>query len=697
MKKNKLSIRKKIIIYYVLAIVIPCIILGILALRGVKNDQALLEKEHRRELQDLGQRIITNLEDKFLLVESRYIQLLEKESGLSANQLSAETEILTFIDTIPIIDAAFYLSGNIDFTILNRKLLYKHNNQVQFDVFQPSAKLESILEEGDKLEYIQKDYVKAIRHYENSLKSITDPQERAKIYNSIAIVQRKLVRAEDAIITYDTLYSNYADYNIQGGFPLGMVALMESVNLYIKNQNYSGGIKNMNLLLNNILNIRWSINSPIYYNFISQLRTVVDDLEDSDNQADSLLNTARNYLESISKMEAKTAYLLNVTDLAKNINSSYQNNNENFRSRNTFLKDETSYFIFLTQNKLKRSGLIYNQEYFLQNIISNLIDNLTEESDFEWEIIDNFNQLLQSSIKLSPGIEPVKVSFPSSLPSWTLIMYPVSGSGLFLLIKSIEGIYFYIFILIVIILACGLFFTLSTVNNELRLSKMKSNFISTVSHEFKSPLTLIRQMAEMLEGGRVPSPERRQKYYSSMLQESERLSHLIDNILDFSKMEVGQKNFRFEKQSLSFIVEEAVSSYNNQWEHKGIKIEFILPDPIEDLVFDSNAIKQVLLNLIDNACKYSRDSKIIEVKLTQNISKVILEVKDHGIGINKDEQDKIFSRFYRAGDDHTQKVKGSGIGLTIVKQIVEAHKGYINVESEPGKGSVFQIVLPLTK
>ena len=163
--------------------------------------------------------------------------------------------------------------------------------------------------------------------------------------------------------------------------------------------------------------------------------------------------------------------------------------------------------------------------------------------------------------------------FPSDLPSWSLTLYP-ENSGLFVsFLRSGEGIFFYIFIAIVIILAFGLFFTLQTVNNELHLSKMKSYFMSTVSHEFKSPLTSIRQMAEMLVHGRVPTPERQQKYFTTILQQSERLSHLIDNILDFSKMEEGHKIFHFEKADIIPVVKDVVESFRESYCQPGISYQ----------------------------------------------------------------------------------------------------------------------------
>jgi two-component system phosphate regulon sensor histidine kinase PhoR len=202
-------------------------------------------------------------------------------------------------------------------------------------------------------------------------------------------------------------------------------------------------------------------------------------------------------------------------------------------------------------------------------------------------------------------------------------------------------------------------------------------------------------MAEMLVHGRVPTPERQQKYFTTILQQSERLSHLIDNILDFSRMEEGQKLFHFEKADIIPIVKDSVESFQNQTASQGFNISLSIPGPLPDIIFDREGMEQVMHNLLDNACKYSGNSRKIEVDLLSKGNRVIIGVRDYGIGIRKEDQDKIFSRFYRAGEELTQTVKGSGIGLTIVKQIVEAHHGEITVESSLGKGSVFTVRLPV--
>lgn len=258
-----------------------------------------------------------------------------------------------------------------------------------------------------------------------------------------------------------------------------------------------------------------------------------------------------------------------------------------------------------------------------------------------------------------------------------------------------QGIFMYIFLLIVIGLALGLFFTLQVINKELALSKMKSDFISTVSHEFKSPLTSIRQMSEMLFNERIKMETRKKEYYEIMLEQSERLSHLIDNILDFSKIEEGQKVFRFEKTNLAEMVNRVTSVFQKSVANEGYSVTSHIPQKLPELLVDKEAIQQVLYNLLDNAYKYSGESRIIEVIAESTGNSVKLSVKDFGIGIPHEDQNKIFDRFFRGGNELTRSVKGSGIGLTIVKKIIEAHHGTVSLDSTPGKGSTFQVTLPL--
>jgi len=232
------------------------------------------------------------------------------------------------------------------------------------------------------------------------------------------------------------------------------------------------------------------------------------------------------------------------------------------------------------------------------------------------------------------------------------------------------------------------------VTHELELAKMKSDFVSAISHEFKSPLTSIRQLAEMLQTGRVPSEERRQKYYDTLLEQSERLSLLTDNVLNFAKMEEGRKEFEFEKTDISALLKEVVPVVQDRVSHEDFEIQLKIENSLPSIMADSTAISQSITNLIDNAIKFSGKAKKIVVKSFTEDQYLVISVQDFGIGIKKEELGKVFDRFYRVGHELTRTVKGSGLGLTLVKQIVEAHQGKVHVESEPGQGSTFSIKLP---
>jgi signal transduction histidine kinase len=253
------------------------------------------------------------------------------------------------------------------------------------------------------------------------------------------------------------------------------------------------------------------------------------------------------------------------------------------------------------------------------------------------------------------------------------------------------------FLLITGILVFGLILTIRAVSHELELARMKSDFVSTISHEFKSPLTSIRQLAEMLHSGRVPSEERRRQYYDVLLEQSERLSLLTENILNLARIEEGRKKFTFEKTDLAAILQEIVSSFQDRVRHEGFSIELEIKKALPMIMVDRVAIGQAVTNLIDNAVKYSGESKRAIVSAFDEGAFLSIAVRDFGIGIRKEDLDKVFERFFRGGDELTRTVKGSGLGLTLVREIVEAHRGEVYAGSEPGKGSTFFVRLPLPK
>jgi len=243
------------------------------------------------------------------------------------------------------------------------------------------------------------------------------------------------------------------------------------------------------------------------------------------------------------------------------------------------------------------------------------------------ELINNQGDVLIETDERMDKTDFVEMSFPTGLPVWTMFAYAKPLSPIQIFFDSGQGIYFYMFLFIGAVLIAGLLFAMYSVNRELQITRMKSDFVATVSHEFKSPLTAIRQITEMFQNGRVP-PERREKYYSVLLQQSARLAHLIDNILDFSQIERGKKLYVFEETNIGSLVQGIVDRYQKRMESKGFQINLNIKPGLPDVRVDIRAIEQLLDNLLDNAAKYSGSSKVIDLAVGQNNDSIVTSIQD---------------------------------------------------------------------
>ncbi|MCL5097491.1 MAG: HAMP domain-containing histidine kinase [Candidatus Omnitrophica bacterium] len=269
----------------------------------------------------------------------------------------------------------------------------------------------------------------------------------------------------------------------------------------------------------------------------------------------------------------------------------------------------------------------------------------------------------------------------------------------------------------------GLFAAWRAFQRQLRLNEMKSNFVSSVSHELRAPIASMRLMAEGLESGRARTEEKRFEYYRFIVQECRRLGGLIENVLDFSRIEQGRKQYEFEPTDLSALVRQTVQLLEPVAHERQVQLKFVLGEPRTsnpnfETIADGRAIQQALINLIDNAVKFSPSGETVTIGLealiqpqpasqipnpqsrirnskSEILNPAFLWVEDRGPGIPIEDHKRIFERFYRRGHELRRETQGVGIGLSIVKHVVEAHGGSITVRSSPGQGSRFTIKLPL--
>jgi signal transduction histidine kinase len=230
---------------------------------------------------------------------------------------------------------------------------------------------------------------------------------------------------------------------------------------------------------------------------------------------------------------------------------------------------------------------------------------------------------------------------------------------------------------------------------QIELVNAKTSFVSNVTHELKTPIAVIKLAVETIELGRYRGESERDKYLRTITRESDRLAQLVDNILDFSRLEAGQRLLHRSPLDLREVVNSAMDSFKLRLEDAGFQYEVLLPDQVPKVLGDNRALQHCLLNLLDNAVKYSRERKEVKVAVASQNGQVSLSVSDRGIGIPAEERERIFEKFARVETGLVHDVKGAGLGLSLVDMLVRAHHGRVEVNSTPGEGSTFTILLPV--
>lgn len=250
-------------------------------------------------------------------------------------------------------------------------------------------------------------------------------------------------------------------------------------------------------------------------------------------------------------------------------------------------------------------------------------------------------------------------------------------------------------VVLAVAMSLGMFLVAGAAAREVRVAEIKSNFVASVSHDLKTPLALIQLFAETLELGRVRTPERAQEYYRIINGEAKKLTRLIENILDFSRMEAGLRPYRMEPADLSEVVTRVLARMETQFSQGNFIVQTDIATALPRVLADEGATEQAIENLLANAIKYSGEAKRIEVRAQRNGDHVEISVTDHGVGISRREQGRIFRKFYRVQRELGGGPQGTGLGLAIVDHTMRGHDGFVRVSSEPQQGSTFTLHFPI--
>jgi two-component system phosphate regulon sensor histidine kinase PhoR len=368
------------------------------------------------------------------------------------------------------------------------------------------------------------------------------------------------------------------------------------------------------------------------------------------------------------------------------------------------LEKEVALLIFpvIIQDSSVLAGFVIDKTIYIEEVLGREFSSMNDtelrgsemgDSNFIFAVRNrNTNRTLYSTEEA-----PVQL-FEKSEKFWILddldIMVKMSGTNINEIARNQTRRNLMVLALVNIGLIVGVLYILRYVSLEMALAEMKTDFVANVSHEFRTPLALIRMYTETLAMGRVKA-EKKKYYYKTIVSESTRLTQLINNILDFSKIQMRKKHYHLGDTDLTAVLMKALSSYKFHLDKHNFELKLEVEEGLPIIQADKEAVTQAIVNLLDNAIKYSRDLKVIEIMLKRNNSSLNLSITDHGIGIAETEQNKIFEKFYRIGSSLEHNTKGSGLGLSLVHHIMHVHHGKITVKSKPGKGSTFSLIFPV--
>ncbi len=632
------SKHRRIILLYALAVLLPGLLLAVMAWRGIQNDQARREKEGRDRLQGIS---------------DRFNQSMDSILVASMNSLTGGRPEEIKSDLPGYCTLAFYQAGLNDVRLLRHHLIYLP------DSLNPATT--------------------GLR--DQSSDSFAQDLAAIRIFRS----QNKPMQA---LAAWNQLEKRFPTARLYGKIPLKLTAVAEKAKIF-NEMNQSDSLDREKILLTQLL-----INPPVEYE-AAQFRFFKNLIADLPEKNTLLMDSLSGILRA--KREETDFYIRLIMERNPLFldGNSEQNGVAIGLRKFPFTRNEVAY-VYLTAEAASadRYGMVINLGELVKSRSAEILFNLDPAGDLSWAVLNDQKMNIRDH-NVGAGNNVIHFDLTGNFSGWQLLLRENKVKWVDGILSKGTGTYLLIFLFIGLIMILGLIFTMYTLNQELKLNRLKSDFIANVSHELKSPLTSIRHLMDLLHNNRVKSDDQRKRYYATMIEQTEHLGYLIENILDFSRLEDNRKKYRIKEADYNELLNGWLGQLDDHARSLGIQIERAWASGLPKLWIDPDAIQQVIFNLVDNALKYSADSKRIEISVEVEGDEIRTSIRDWGFGIARKDLDKVFDRFYRCEDNLFRGIKGSGIGLTIVRKIVSDHGGRITVDSSQGAGSTFTFYLPV--
>jgi len=646
---------RKQILLFLLAVILPSLVLVVFTLRMISQERELAQKrmadERRRLASEIGQHLLVRLEK---------IKLQESSAAANWTQLSAQRDY---------VNPEVVLIGLVQGDQL--LLPWEENKKSEeFRQLLSSSDFSRKIQLAESEEFAKKDFLRAAGLYRQLMKTAQEPVQRGYARLLLARALAKAGRNKEALSHYRSILDLPSRVTDEYGIPLSLYAagrLLDEENAYGEILEYIRtelGLK------------RWLSPSESY-----MLQEVVERLVNTASE-ESIKDTAKDYQRIINEHIRKLEQALELQGDFQKIAFAAKQENQGKRDEPVWISyGEIPWLVSLAPPLPGSQPLLF--VVHAQDILA----SLRQDSGFSETFPGEFNLVTgegSAGESLGPNFRGLKIAFTASEDKTLSKQWSFQRS-----------FYLLALLLVLSVTLFGAYLLWRDVRRDVRMAEMRSQFVSSVSHELKTPLTAIRMFAETLRLGRSRNLKTQAEYLDTIVSESQRLTRLLNNVLDFSKIEQGKRIYKPELTSLSEIIQASARAMKYPLSQQGFELNVHAEEGLPDVRVDKDALEQAILNLLNNAMKYSGESREIDLRLQRKDDQALIQVIDRGVGIDPREQTRIFEKFYRVPMPENERIVGTGLGLTLVSHIVKAHGGSIEVESEPGKGSTFSIYLPL--
>jgi signal transduction histidine kinase len=699
-----LNWQRKAVIIFTGIILLLSVILIIFAIREAEREKLVREREMEEEQRSSAEFITDQTRLMISEAEGRIFSQIINTS-LQPDDHEFVQVCKQIAEDEAIVSAIFYIKGDdtLGFPLL--KPLHHSTGEINLRGISPNISSLDAFQNAEDNEFRAKNYAQAIRYYRQVVRSSSDLASRSVLLNHIGRCYSKSGNYRRAIETYrEILKIDPIDAGMDG-IPVGLIALYQIGNINLNRNKRVEAAETFIEFYQALLESRWPL-SRTQFNFYNTkvktlFKTCLDSLEDTEEAKSSVARWEKlsqleerrlAEMQTIENISNRIAPLIEVRKTAANGNSG------NINHLSEIVGSELYLVAYGHLSKDLVFGITMDAEVLKQDILPSIFKSLPLREGSYVQIRDEMGKVVagEDFARFQDSFPELGYSqgFEDNFPPWEVQIYQADPGFVQKQLGLIKNIYFVSLAVVIVALLFGGFLAIKSTARELELAKLKAEFVSTVSHEFRTPLTSIRYLSELLQRGRVKGEKKKQDYYQTITHESERLSLLIENILDFSKIEAGMKEYRFEEIEVVDLARDVSSRFREQAAQKEAEFDSRIADQLPKVIADREALSRAILNLMDNALKYSGEDPKITFQAWSDQGNIFFEVRDEGIGIDKKEQAKIFDKFYRTQRAHDTNIKGSGIGLTLVDHIVQAHGGEVFLESEVGKGTKVTIKIP---